>query len=245
MGRIQIILFVILFTISLIFIVLNQNADLYISAHISEIVLFPVKSISNYFQYLNVSQKKIDALEVEISKLQIANQNLKNHLQLSELPDTITTTNLRLIKVNIIGRDPTNFNGYLYIDKGKDDGLNINNPVIIQNKLVGRIKAVSEKTGIVETFENIGFAISAVTSKTSIYGIAKQKEQLMLEYIKLDDEINIGDSIFTSGLSEIFPKGVLIGTVSEIRYKDDLYFKEVVITPAIKINKLNYVYIAY
>ncbi len=224
---------------------MNQNADLYISAHISEIILFPVRSISNYFQYLNISQKKIDALEVEISKLQIENQNLKNHLELSGLPDTITTANLRLIKVNIIGRDPTNFNGYLYIDKGKNDDLNINDPVIIQNKLVGRIKSLSDRTGIVETFENIGFTISAVASKTNIYGIAKQNGQLMLEYIKLDDEINNGDSIFTSGLSEIFPKGVLIGTVSEIRYKDDLFFKEVVITPAIKINKLNYVYVAY
>lgn len=224
---------------------MNQNTDLYISAHISEIILFPVRSISNYFQYLYISQKKIDALEVEISKLQIENQNLKNHLELSGLPDTITTANLRLIKVNIIGRDPTNFNGFLYINKGKNDGLNINDPVIIQNKLVGRIKSLSDRTGIVETFENRGFAISAVASRTSIYGIAKQKEQLILDYIKLDDEINNGDSIFTSGLSEIFPKGILIGTVSEIRYKDDLFFKEVVITPAIKINKLNYVYIAH
>lgn len=224
---------------------LNQNTDLYISVHIAEIILFPIRSISNYFQYLYISQKKIDALEVEISKLQIENQNLKNHLELSGLPDTITTANLRLIKANIIGRDPTNFNGFLYINKGKKDGLNINDPVIIQNKLVGRIKSLSDRTGIVETVENRGFAISAVASRTNIYGIAKQKEQLILDYIKLDDEINNGDSIFTSGLSEIFPKGILIGTVSEIRYKDDLFFKEVVITPAIKINKLNYVYIAY
>lgn len=224
---------------------MNQNTDLYISAHISEIILFPVRSISNYFQYLYISQKKIDALEVEISKLQIENQNLKNRLELSGLPDTITTANLRLIKANIIGRDPTNFNGFLYINKGKNDGLNINDPVIIQNKLVGRIRSLSDRTSIVETVENRGFAISAVASRTNIYGIAKQKEQLILDYIKLDDEINNGDSIFTSGLSEIFPKGVLIGTVSEIRYKDDLFFKEVVITPAIKINKLNYVYIAY
>lgn len=245
MPRIQIILFVILFIISLIFILFNQNADLYISVHLSEIVLFPVRSISNYFQYLNITQKRIDALETEISQLQIENQNLKNYVELSIFTDTMITPNLRLIKANIIGRDPTNFNGFLYINKGSADSVNINAPVIIQNKLVGRIKSLTKKTGIVETFENRGFAISAVDNKTGVHGIAKQHGALMFEYIKIDDEIYNGDSIFSSGMSEIFPKGILIGTVSEIRYKDDLFFKEVVIIPAIKINKINYVYIVY
>lgn len=149
------------------------------------------------------------------------------------------------MKANIIGRDPTNFGGFLYIDKGIADSLNINAPVIIQNKLVGKIKSISEKIGIVETFENKGFSISAVDGKTGIYGIAKQDGDLTLEYLKLDDEINYGDSIFTSGLSEIFPKGILIGTVSEIKHNDELFFKKAVITPAIKINKLNYVYVVY
>ncbi|MGQ9464777.1 MAG: rod shape-determining protein MreC [bacterium] len=207
--------------------------------------MFPVRSISNYFQYLDISQKRIDALEIEISKLQIENQSLRRNLELLSLPDTIIQTHFRLLKANIIGRDPTNFGGFLYIDKGITDSLNINDPVIIQNKLVGRIKSLSEKTGIVETFENKGFSISAVDGKTGVYGIIKQNDVLALEYIKLDDEINYGDSILTSGLSEIFPKGILIGTVSEIKRNDDPFFKKVVITPAIKVNQLNYVYIVY
>jgi len=245
LSRIQIFIFVILFAISLVFIILNQNADFYISTNISEVVLFPVRFISNYFQYLNISQKKIDELEIELSRLQIENQNLKDTLGFLSLPDTILRTNLKLLKANIIGRDPANFNGFLYIDKGKSDSLNINNPVIMQDKLIGRIKSLSDKTGIIETLENRGFAISAVDARTGIYGIVKKNNQSMFEYIKLDDEINQGDSIFTSGLSEIFPKGILIGMVTEIKYKDDLFFKEVIITPAIKINQLNYVYIIY
>lgn len=246
MSRIQITLFVIFFTISLIFILLNQNADFYISVHISEIVLLPVRAVSNYFQYLNISQKKIDALETEISKLQIENQFLKNNIELLLLPDTITTSQLNLLKATIIGRDPADFNGFLYIDKGRVNGLNINAPVIIQNKLVGKIKSLSERVGVVETFENRGFAVSAVDARTNIYGIVKQSDnKLIFDYIKIDDVINDGDSIFTSGLSEIFPKGILIGTVSEIRNKNDLFFKEVVITPAIRINQLSYVYIVY
>ncbi|MGB9720887.1 MAG: rod shape-determining protein MreC [bacterium] len=245
MSRIQIFLFIIFSTISLIFIVLNKTADFYISTHLSEILLFPVRHLSNFFQYLSISQKRIDELESKLSEIQVENENLKNSLRNLSVPDTILKQNLRLLKANIIGRDPLNFNGFLYIDRGKSLGLNINNPVILQDKLVGRIKALTTNTGIVETFENEGFAISAVDVKTGIYGIVRKNNRLTFEYVKIDDEINKGDSIYTSGLSEIFPKGIFVGTVAEINYSNDLFFKEVIITPALKINQLNYVYIIY
>jgi rod shape-determining protein MreC len=161
------------------------------------------------------------------------------------LPDTIRKQGIRLLKANIIGRDPTNFNGFLFVDKGKSSGLNINNPVILQDKLVGKVKSLSDNAGIVETFENEGFAISAIDARTGIYGIVKKNNQLIFDYIKIDDEIYQGDSIYTSGLSEIFPRGIFIGKVTQIIDKDDLYFKKIVITPALKINQLNYVYIIY
>ncbi len=245
MSRIQVFLFIFLSAISLFFIALNKNADFYISTHLSEILLFPVRYISNYFQYLNISQNKIDKLESTLSQLQIENENLKNTMKSLALPDTIQRQGIRLLKANIIGRDPKNFNGFLFVDKGKSSGLNINNPVILQDKLVGKVKSLSDNAGIVETFENEGFAISAIDARTSIYGIVKKNDQLIFDYIKIDDEIYQGDSIYTSGLSEIFPPGIFIGKVAEIIYKDDLYFKKIVITPALKINQLNYVYIIY
>ncbi|MEO0185519.1 MAG: rod shape-determining protein MreC [candidate division WOR-3 bacterium] len=245
MSRIQIFLFILFSAISLIFIVLNKTADFYISTHLSEILLFPVRHVSNFFQYLNVSQKKIDELETRLSEIQIENQNLKDSLRTLSLPEIILKKDLRLLKANIIGRDPLNFNGFLYIDKGRSDSLDINAPVILQDKLVGKIKALTTNTGIVETIENDGFAISAVDTRTGVYGVVKKKNQLTFEYVKVDDEINKGDSIYTSGLSEIFPKGIFVGTVAKINYSDDLFFKEVIITPALKINQLNYVYIIH
>ncbi len=245
MSRSQVFLFVFLLTISLILLVLSQNADLVISTNASTVILFPVRAVSNYFQYLAVSQKKIDELETRLSTLQIENQNLRNILSTSALPDTLVRGNFRLMKANIIGRDPSNFNGFLYIDKGETDGLTINSPAIVQEKVVGRVKALSEHTGIIETLENAGFAISAVDSRTGIHGIVKKNSLLRFEYIRIEDDIRELDSVFTSGLSEIFPKGILIGLVADIKYRDDLFFKEVIVTPAVRINQLDYVYVIY
>ncbi len=245
MSRFQFLIFGSLLVISLALIILNQNVNLYLSNRLSEVLLFPIKLVFNYIQYLNVSQQKIDLLESEISKLQIENQMVKNRLNSLMVSDTIKYLHLRLLKANVIGRDPQNFNGFLYIDKGYKDGLSLNAPVVLQNKIIGRVKSLSENTGIVETFENPGFAISAVDARSGIYGIVKRKRELNFEYIKIDDDVILNDSIYTSGLSENLPKGLMIGTISAVKEKDDLFFKEVIIEPAISINKLNYVYVIY
>lgn len=246
MPRIQLLIFGSLSVISIVCILLNQNADLYLSNRLSEVLLYPVKLVFNYFQYLYVSQEKIDRLEADISKLQIENQILKNSLNSLMAPDTITNLSLRILKANVIGRDPQNFNGFLYIDKGYKDGLSTNLPVVFQNKIIGRIKSLSENTGIVETIENPGFALSAVDARSGILGIVKKKKnQLYFEYIKINDDVKFSDSIYTSGLSENLPRGLMIGTVSSVKEKDDLFFKEVIIEPALSINKLNYVYVVY
>ncbi|MEO0095296.1 MAG: rod shape-determining protein MreC [candidate division WOR-3 bacterium] len=245
MSRVQLLIFGSLSVISLVFIILNQNVDLYLSNRLSEVLLFPIKLVFNHLQYLSVSQKKIDLLESEISKLQIENEMVKRSLNSLMDADAITYQQLRLLKANIIGRDPQNFNGFLYIDRGYKDGLSINAPVVLQNKIIGRVKSLSANAGIVETIENPGFAISAVDSRSGIYGMVKRKKQLHFEYIKFNDDVILNDSIYTSGLSENLPKGLMIGTVSLVKEKDDLFFKEVIIEPAISINKLHYVYVIY
>ncbi len=245
MSRVQILIFGFLLTISLVFIILNPNADFYLSNQLSEILLFPIKKIFNYFQYLSISQKKIDVLEAEISKLQIENQVVKSSLNSLVAPETIPHLNLRLLKANVIGRDPQNFNGFLYIDRGSKDGLSKNAPVVLKDKIIGRVKSLAENTAIVETIENPGFAISAIDSRSGIMGIVKRKGHLYFEYIKNNDDVIPNDSLYTSGLSEDLPKGLMIGTVSVVKKKDDLFFKEVIIEPAISINKLNYVYVIY
>ncbi|MCX7995281.1 MAG: rod shape-determining protein MreC [candidate division WOR-3 bacterium] len=246
MSRIQIFIFSALLTISLVFILLNENADLYLSNRCAAVLLLPIRIYFNYFQYLEISQKKIDHLESELSRLNIENQMFKNRLGLLSSSDNTLSNQFRILKANIIGRDPQNFNGFLYIDKGKNDSITTNAPVILQNKIVGRVKSVFSDIAIVETFENSDFAISGKDVRSGIYGIVKKKRQLLMEYIKINDNVTIGDSIYTSGLSDIFPEGLLIGVVSDVREKKgDLFFKEVIIEPAISINRLNYVYVIY
>ena len=119
----------------------------------------------------------------------------------------------------------------------------MNQPAISINGLVGKIKYVGFNYSIVETIENKGFTVSAVDVNTGIHGIVKNKGNLIFDFIKINDAINIGDAVYTSGMSEIFPEGIFIGRVKKIERGDDLFFKPVYITPGVQVNRLTHVYI--
>lgn len=229
--------------ISVFFLILNSQTDLAISTELSSVLLFPVKIVTQYQQFLIVSKTRIEKLEIALSKLSLENAELKKTFYLDSIE--YKTTNFKLLKARVIGRDPTDFNGYLYIDKGKNDSLFLNQPVVIGDGLVGKLKYVGAYNSIVETIENRNIAISAYDRKTGVNGIVKYRDYLILDYIKIADEVNINDSIYTSGMSEIFPPGIVIGTVKEVYETNDLLFKNVRLAPNVQINRLSYVYLVF
>ncbi|HEC78319.1 MAG TPA: rod shape-determining protein MreC [candidate division WOR-3 bacterium] len=241
MSRRQLILFSILLIVCITFLALGEQSKLYLSTRLSAVLLFPVKTVTDFLHFLTISNARITELETLVNQLRLENSELKKRILL----DTIEfkTTKYELLKAQIIGRDPSNINGYLYINKGKEDDVKINQPVISINGLVGKIKLITEKYSVVETIENQGFAVSAVDINTKIHGVVKKKQNLIFDFIRIDDEIAVGDSICTSGMSEIFPQGILIGIVKKIEEQNTLFFKPVYIKPSVQINKLTYVYV--
>jgi rod shape-determining protein MreC len=241
LPRPRFILFFVLFIVPIIFLSLNEPTKFHLSTQLTSVLLFPIKTITVFIEFLTVSNARITELETVVNKLQLENTELKKKI----LSDTIEykTTEYILLKAQIIGRDPTNINGYLYIDMGKRENLYENQPVISISALVGKIKFVGTDYSIVETVENQGFALSALDVNTCVHGIVKKKDNLIFDFIRVNDEINVGDSIFTSGMSDIFPEGILIGKVEKIGEEENLFFKPVYITPSVQINRLTYVYI--
>jgi len=224
LRRQQIILLFFLFTISAIPLFLSENANLILARNLSSVLLYPVRITSKLVEYLNISNVRIEKLEIRVNKLTLENA-------------------IRLLKASVIGRDPQNINGYLHIDKGTVHGVVKNQPVVSADGFVGKIKNAGTTTSIVETIENRGFAVSAIDINTGIHGVVKSQTNLLFDYVRHTDTIEIGDSLLTSGMSEVFPKGILIGTVQRVSESDDLFFKHVFVAPAARINRLVSIYI--
>lgn len=225
----------------MIFLLLGPAADFAVSSHLAGVLLFPIRLVSGWTEYLRVSRNRIEELERTVAQFQLNNAALQRLMTAESsafIPDGYA-----LIKANVIGRDPNNFNGFLYIDRLRSDRLAPGQPVISRDGLVGRIKYAGTLNSIVETIENPGMAVSGRDSRTGVNGMVLRDKQLRFAYVKISDPIEAGDSIFTSGMSEQFPAGIRIATVEKILITDDLLFKTVILRPCVSINQLNYVFI--
>lgn len=156
-----------------------------------------------------VIQKKLnDSLQSEIKEL-------KNLLELNS-----TKTEYELENANVIARNNISWLNTLTIDKGTNDGLEIDMPVITKNGLIGKISKVTKTTSEVKLLTS-----SDITNKISIaikvgeeehYAILSgydYKKQL-LKVSAIDKSISIekGTSVITSGLGKM-PQGIYIGDV--------------------------------
>lgn len=241
MVRRQLILFSIFCIIPIIFLSLHEYHKLIIVSELSRVLLFPIHKINQYGHYLFISHNAIEKLEVDIQQLRLENAELKNRIEI----DTIRwePTRFEILKAYIAGRDPSDINSFLHIDKGVQDGIRVNQPVMTANGLVGVVKYADQGTSIVQTIEHRGFTVSAVDINTNIHGVVKKRDNIVFDFVRKTDVINVGDSIFTSGMSEIYPAGILIGTVEDIGPSDNMFFKPVSLVPSVQINQLAYVYL--
>jgi len=241
LSRCQLAIFCSLLAISITFFCLGERADVSLSNSLSSILLLPIEVISKYINFFTTTSYHIEELEILTNKLRLENAELRDRLNNDSID--YPCERFKLLKAQVIGRDPLNINGYLYIDKGSGHKLFKDQPVVSIDGLVGKIRYVGKRISIAETIENSGFAVSAVASRSGVHGIVRKKEQLIFDYVKSADDVRIGDSIFTSGMSKIFPKGIFIGTVNNISQSSNLYFKDVSLESSVKVNRLSKLYV--
>jgi rod shape-determining protein MreC len=87
--------------------------------------------------------------------------------------------------------------------------------------------------------------VDALVQRTRARGIVVGKSRRLCElrYVDFHEDIRVGDTIIASGLGEVYPKGLLIGTVMSVRQKSYDLFHEVEVKPAVDLTKLEEVLI--
>jgi len=239
--RRRLIFFSVLVVIPIVFLSLHESRKLIVTAELSRVLLYPIHKINQYSHYLFISHDTIEKLETELQLLRLENAELKTRIEI----DTIswTPTRFEILKAYIAGRDPSDINSFLHIDKGTRDGVRVYQPVMTAKGLVGVVKFADAHTSIIETIEHRGFAVSAVNVNANIHGVVKKRDNIVFDFVRKNDTVHIGDSVFTSGMSEIYPAGILIGTIEDIGTSDNMFFKPVFLIPSVQINQLAHVYL--
>ena len=136
---------------------------------------------------------------------------------------------------------------YLIIDKGSADGVSRDMAVTCPQGVVGVVSDVSEHFSsiipILHPDSRISATVSPINQVGTVVWEGTNPQVAYLENIPQHLEINIGDSVLTSGFSNIFPKGLLIGTVKEVAVGKNASFLTIKVRLAADFNKLNTVYL--
>jgi len=176
---------------------------------------------------LKLKIQSLIAENVALLDLKKENESLRGALDLG------LKNEFELSFAEIVSKDVSQ--DFILIDKGSKDGLEKGMPVITwQKALVGRIYEVYEGFSKVILISNKESSFDAQISGQDISGVVKGKGNLSLylDFVAKEEEIKKDDIVITTALSGIFPAGILVGKISDIKKSDLEPFQEDGITPA-------------
>jgi len=149
----------------------------------------------------------------------------------------------------VIGRDPANWWRTMHIDLGTRDGLQANYPVLTAEGLVGRVAEVGADRAQVVLLGDSKCRVSAAVPEAKDSGVimpsaaaAWKNEFVELGYLSRTADLKPGQAVITSGLGGIFPPGILIGHIVDMRGIDGLYI-EARVKLAVNFSSLEYLWV--
>lgn len=219
---------------------------------VSELVSGYFVGIRDYNQLLEENrkqQREIAYLQRRVHDLaqhQTENESLREALLMKE-----KFADYRLIGANVLGSRSDSFTYEFRIDAGANQGVVIDDPVLTEgNHLIGRIHSVGMNSSQVITLLDEISGISGWITKEGgghvlVRGDIRYQDMLLclVENIPYELILSVGDIIETSGLGGIYPRGILIGEIVEIRREDNLLERYALLRPYADFNALHKVFI--
>jgi len=182
-------------------------------------------------------------LAAEVARLREENAQLQDAAQEAQRLRSLMAVrqqSFRTVSARVIGRDPSHWFNTLLIDRGPRDGVRRNDPVVTSEGLVGHVIEASGGWARVLLILDPRSAIGVLVGRSRDAGVAEGQGQPMLrvKYLSRDAEIQPGDQVVTAGLGEIYPRGLVVGTVVDVSRGEGDLFREALVRPAADLNHL-------
>jgi rod shape-determining protein MreC len=149
----------------------------------------------------------------------------------------------------VIGFDATNLVRSAVIDRGGRDGLVDGMTVMTPRGLVGKIVRLGPTAARVLLVTDPGSSVNAMVQRSRAKGVvygqrgAAGSSQLVLRYVPQGEEMRTGDRVITSGLGGIFPEGIAIGQVTQVRQQGTDMFQEATVEPYVEFARIETVFV--
>jgi rod shape-determining protein MreC len=204
-----------------------------------------ISALREELQKTQIKVQKYESESEELSRLQIENDDLRNLLGMKYrvVCDSIPAS--------VISKDPDNWFRTIIIDRGSEDGVMKNMPVVAftegQSSVVGKVVAVKSHiakiTPIISSDLKVGGMFQDSRYQGLLRGQSTNSNLSVMDYVSRSADIKYGDIVVTSGNEGIFPEGLLVGTVLKSDIQDTGNYQKAVIKPFINYDLLQEVFI--
>ncbi|MGG1575326.1 rod shape-determining protein MreC [Fictibacillus sp. NRS-1165] len=218
----------------------------------------PANSIAGFFENLTEMKhmyqenkqlkSKLDEyaqLSVDVKELKKENKTLKNQLE-----KEADLTEYKVKEASVIGRSPDRWNKFIFVNKGYRDGVKPKMAVVSPEGFIGKVAKVSafhSTIRLISDNERTNRISAIAESNKRIFGMIEgydsKKQALLFKKIPVDAKLKKGQKVITSGLGEVFPRGLLIGTVKEVKPDEYGLTKTAYLKPSANLYDLDHVMI--
>jgi rod shape-determining protein MreC len=197
----------------------------------------------HYFTVVAASQEN-DQLKKQLARAEemknvwvearLANERLR---RLTELEKSLTDA---VVFAEVIAKDPTTWFKTVIINKGRRHGLAKGMPALVPEGIVGQVVEASGSYAKILLVVDRNSAVDALVQRTRVRGILSgtSTEACYLDYVLLKEDVVVGDTIITSGLDGVFPKGLRIGSVTSVEARPNEMFHTIDVAPFVDFGKL-------
>lgn len=230
--RIHFLLLFILIEIFSITLLVNNN-----NFHKARFVNFTRQLAGNFYnktanlkQYLSLNEENSRLAEENNRLLNIIESTYKSdEIFFRSVNDTVYNQRYQYTPARIINNSINKKHNFLTLNKGSQQGLRAEMAVVSDGSIVGVVKGVSRNYATVISLLNLDLRISSKIKKNGYFGSlnwnGEDYQTAILHEIPLHADIQIGDTIITSGFSSIFPEGIMIGFIKDFEEKSGSFYE--------------------
>jgi rod shape-determining protein MreC len=200
---------------------------------------FFLVSVENENDHLRVQAQQAMMLKHRYEELRQANERLRQLLALGQ------EVQRPVLAAEVVGKDPSPWFQSVLVDKGRANGVRAGLPVINPQGIVGLVVETTDHYAKVMLLTDPNSAVDAIVQSSRARGIIKggTSGYCIFDFVLRKHNLNIGDTVISSGMDRVFPKGLPIGQITQINKEDSGIFQDVTVRPYVDFERLEEVLI--
>ncbi len=200
--------------------------------------------ISSFFSLTEVNTDLAE--ENAFLRRELARLNMQAQSNMAADSAVLDSNQYVFLPAEVVNKSTSRLLNFITIDKGRKDGLKPDMGIMGQNGIVGKVKDVSNRYATVYTLIHTNLLTSVYHKPSGTFasvqwdGLDPLRTKLL--FLPRHIDLNVGDSILTSGFNAVFPPDLLVGTISAIDLADNAAFYDADVALATDFGSLKHVY---